>query len=380
MPIRRMGVFRHATIRAGDLVRCVHVAHRDHGAGYARAIIRFADLYGRRQYSIAEIEAQDLLNPAITRSQLDLRQSKQAQLQLQISLNPCEFWPRTENKLEFEQYSREAGLPVPESFGTFDVARNSNGDRAAHRARAAHILARAPAPQLIVKPIDGVYGHGVTRLVADDGMFLCDDGERRTAERVYEWVEQTSDFSSYLVQERVWPHAELAHLSGTDSLQTVRMVTYVATNGSVTIGNCQLRVIVGASLTDNYHGGRTGNLICDIPLASGLVSRCYGSADGGWRLAEVARHPRTGIAFAGFRLPCWDDACRLVRDAAVAFLPLRTIGWDVAITDREPLLIEGNVTWDPAYDGQVGGEILRAILRDQVTRTSGVPLVHAATQ
>jgi hypothetical protein len=78
-------------------------------------------------------------------------------------------------------------------------------------------------------------------------------------------------------------------------------------------------------------------------------------------------------------VPCWDAACRLVRDAATAFLPLRTIGWDVAITDGDPVLIEGNVTWDPAYEGLVGGEILDAVLRDAQRSKPAATLRSAVT-
>lgn len=202
----------------------------------------------------------------------------------------------------------------------------------------------------------------------------------RTAEAVYDWIAQNSPFTRYLVQERVWPHAELIRLSGTESLQTVRMVTYVATDGAVAIGNCQLRVIVGDSPTDNYHGGRTGNLICDIPSAGGVVSRGFGPADGGRRFMTVERHPGTGVAFAGFQVPCWAAACRLVRDAAAAFRPLRTIGWDVAITDGEPLLIEGNITWDPAYEGPVGGEILAAVRADRAWQPTSTRLRPVAAK
>lgn len=61
-----MCLLGHALSRAGDALHCIGAARDDHGAGYARSIIRFAELYGRRLYSIAEIEMQDLLNPAIT--------------------------------------------------------------------------------------------------------------------------------------------------------------------------------------------------------------------------------------------------------------------------------------------------------------------------
>ena len=323
---------------------------------------------------------QDLLNPAITREVLDRRQSKEAQLQMQRRLNPPAYWPRTEDKLEFDRYCRNAGLPVPRNFGSFVVSGSDVGKRAAHRAAASAVLASATAPHLIVKPIDGVYGLGVARLAVDDDTFVCHDGRRRTAEAVYDWIAQNSPFTRYLVQERVWPHAELIRLSGTESLQTVRMVTYVATDGAVAIGNCQLRVIVGDSPTDNYHGGRTGNLICDIPSAGGVVSRGFGPADGGRRFMTVERHPGTGVAFAGFQVPCWAAACRLVRDAAAAFRPLRTIGWDVAITDGEPLLIEGNITWDPAYEGPVGGEILAAVRADRAWQPTSTRLRPVAAK
>jgi len=168
-----MHLVGHALSRAGDALRCIGAARDDHGAGYARSIIRFAELYGRRLYSIAEIEMQGLLNPAIAREQLDLRQSKEAQLQMQRRHNPRAYWSRTEDKGEFEQFCRNAGLPVPCNFGSFDVAGSDVVERAGHRAVARAVLASATAPHLIVKPIDGVYGLGVARLAVEDGTFLC---------------------------------------------------------------------------------------------------------------------------------------------------------------------------------------------------------------
>lgn len=235
-----MHLLRRAITRASDAFRCVRAAQRRHGAGLPGTIARFADLYGRRQ-------------------------SKEAQLEMQMRLNPRDCWPRTEDKREFERYCRSHGLAIPRIFGVLAVARTADDDDRDARVEAIRVLASAPARDLISKPVDGVYGLGVYRLVRSDG---------------------------------------------------------------------------------------------------GIVARGCGRAEGGHGFVTVARHPLTGIAFEGFRVPCWDAACRLVQDAATAFLLLRTIGWDVAITAVEPLLIEGNVTWDPAYEGLVGGEILDAVLRD----------------
>jgi len=61
----------------------------------------------------------------------------------------------------------------------------------------------------------------------------------------------------------------------------------------------------------------------------------------------ITDHPDTSLPLKGFRLPFWDEAMTLARRATALFVPLRTIGWDVAITAEGPVLIEGNARWDP---------------------------------
>jgi hypothetical protein len=47
----------------------------------------------------------------------------------------------------------------------------------------------------------------------------------------------------------------------------------------------------------------------------------------------------------------------LVFRAARLFLPLRTIGWDVAIAPDGPILMEGNAYWDPFNDMLIGPQV-----------------------
>ena len=53
-------------------------------------------------------------------------------------------------------------------------------------------------------------------------------------------------------------------------------------------------------------------------------------------------HPITKEKIVGFKVPLYDEACKLVIEAAKFMPTIKYIGWDVAITDKSPVIIEGN--------------------------------------
>jgi len=72
--------------------------------------------------------------------------------------------------------------------------------------------------------------------------------------------------------------------------------------------------------------------------------------------------PGTDKAFVGFELPHWPEVKAIALKAATVFPWARSIGWDIAISDRGPILIEGNAEWStsllqiPAPHGLMTGE------------------------
>ena len=56
-------------------------------------------------------------------------------------------------------------------------------------------------------------------------------------------------------------------------------------------------------------------------------------------------HPITGVKIVGFQIPFWKETLELVREAALLQTGNRSVGWDIAITDIGPELIEGNHNW-----------------------------------
>ena len=133
--------------------------------------------------------------------------------------------------------------------------------------------------------------------------------------------------------------------------------------------------IVNSTLaSDNFDYGVSGNLLGDVRLDTGTLSRVVGRHASGFGLQDYPEHPTTGVPCEGFALPGWDEACRIALTAARKFLPLRTIGWDIALTGNGPVVIEGNVWWDALHNAHGRMPVFLAAatvtLRTPATRAS----------
>ena len=53
-------------------------------------------------------------------------------------------------------------------------------------------------------------------------------------------------------------------------------------------------------------------------------------------------HPETGMHFKGFQIPMWNEVLVMLEKAAARVPQIGYVGWDVAITEDGPIIIEGN--------------------------------------
>jgi glutathione synthase/RimK-type ligase-like ATP-grasp enzyme len=78
-----------------------------------------------------------------------------------------------------------------------------------------------------------------------------------------------------------------------------------------------------------------------VDIATGRLGRASDlgmDASLGW----FSAHPDTGAIIEGRVLPSWEEAKRLAIKAHRAFADRTVVGWDIAILDDGPILIEGN--------------------------------------
>ena len=148
------------------------------------------------------------------------------------------------------------------------------------------------------------------------------------------WEELTDNF---VIEPLIKNCKEIKELHP-DSLNTIKF-TVLMTKGNPEIQYALFRIGNGTPV-DNVHLGGMG---CGVNLASGIVE----TAAYDKHFFPHSTHPITGKTIIGFKIPQWEIAKQFVIEAAKVTPQLRYTSWDVAITDKGPVLLEGN--WDAEF-------------------------------
>ncbi len=153
------------------------------------------------------------------------------------------------------------------------------------------------------------------------------------------------------------------------SVNTIRIISLVTLEGDIEIICSFMRFGVGNSPVDNASSGGffVGVNLNDGTLkSSGLYMLEYGGGN-------IYEHPDSGFKLEGFKIPYFKEACEEVINA-VKIIPDRFIGWDVAITQSGPIIVEAN--WDPhiflsdfAYGGLLKNQHIKTLIKE--LKTSG---------
>jgi len=145
-------------------------------------------------------------------------------------------------------------------------------------------------------------------------------------------------FKKYdLAEEYVRQHPAMMELSPS-GLNTVRILTQL-NEGNVYILGARLRVSVNSPV-DNM---AAGNLAAFIETKTGVVKGPGVYSD--ITKEDMTAHPLTGEAITGFTIPYWNEVIKLAKEAALYLPENKSVGWDIAVTEEGPELVEGNHNW-----------------------------------
>ena len=174
-------------------------------------------------------------------------------------------------------------------------------------------------PIIIAKPIDGECGNGIEKYV------LSESG---SAEEIYRSVISKKQL---LVEAFVRQHKDMDILYA-GSVNTIRMFTFCK-EGRGHFLQAILKIGNGGVI-DNFSSGGMYTFVED----DGTVE--VPAIDKNDVIYE--RHPITNTGIVGFNVPMFAQAVRLVEKAAQTVPEIGYVGWDVAIGENGPIIIEGN--------------------------------------
>ncbi len=178
----------------------------------------------------------------------------------------------------------------------------------------------------VIKPVNGLGGTDVKKAKITDF---------ENIDALYKKLIDNDMFlEELIIQDKDWGKIS------PNSINTLRVMTSNV-NGDVKIFYIVARIGNGINLADNFHQGGVGvSVDCDKGI---LVGNAINKD-----LEEFTVHPISNVKFDGFKVPYFEEIQKICKDAASKFSDVHIVGWDVAISSKGPIIVEGNS--GPGFD------------------------------
>lgn len=177
---------------------------------------------------------------------------------------------------------------------------------------------------IMAKPNEGVAGRGIEKICV----------KNHNLHELYLYLKRKK---LELIEDFIKQHDEMNRMNPS-SVNTIRIIT-VRWQGCTEIIAAILRIGIGKHV-DNFSAG---GIAAPIDIITGEI---YRPAISKKELMTYEYHPETKCRIKGFKIPCWNEAVRIAREASKIVPEVRTVGWDIAITKNGAELIEGNDNWN----------------------------------
>jgi len=216
------------------------------------------------------------------------------------------------NKLQFHLYFQDK-IKIPKLIAQFNPHNNK-----------IHYYNRTSNNKVVIKPTYGKCGDGVKVVNSD---------------RLEEILNKCS--KDYIVEDFIEQH-HLINKIFSGSVNTIRILTLKKNDRDFDAITAILRV--GKREDVFVDNNSAGGLTIGVDIGSGTLKKGYTYYEFGQD--EYTYHPKTKYKFYGKHIPFFKE----VKEIAVSahrYVPMFTIvGWDIAITENGPIIIEGNRTPD----------------------------------
>ena len=259
---------------------------------------------------------------------------------LNLAMNPDSLMETKNfvgNKMAYTHHLNESGIAstVTQAFVSADV--DSELDIVLKNATVLEAFMREKAEYPVFgKPLGGSLSVGSVRIDGIDGDLLQlgnghtieVDQFARDVMRVYP--------DGYLLQTALAPHKDMARVAG-DAVGSLRIVT-TNTGDGATPTYALWKIPAPKAMSDNFW--QDGSMLALVDLADGTVLNCHRGKGPDAEMLET--HPVSGAPVVGMKLPFWSETLASAVAAHDLFPDLGICGFDIAVTDAGPVVLECN--------------------------------------
>ena len=257
-------------------------------------------------------------------------------------LNPKKYYILARNKYLAHRVLESVGIRMPELYCYYDPeglylqCEGVAGDLAAvHR-----IIRSKGVSSFVVKSPERSHGDSVFVVshwedLPDDLLFHLSDGvAKRLSDILGEYP--------LVFEEKVVQTAQMAVLNPS-SVNTVRCMTALYPDGEAKLFAAFFKVGRAGKVVDN--AGKGGNVDTCVDVESGEIKYAI-QFDGCHSVKDIDVHPDSGARLNGMVIEGWSSLKEQVCGFQKAFPFIKVAGWDIAVTDNGPVVIEVNDFWD----------------------------------
>ena len=257
-------------------------------------------------------------------------------------LNNPEWVANSQDKLYFYAVLKQFSIPHPELQTICWYKHRQHGDTKVLTTdqQLSDFFSNQAKYPLFCKPTRGNYGTealGIESYQASQEQFSLSNGDTINKDQLFQRLIRRGGFG-YILQDKLDPHAALKKICG-NRLSSVRINILTGPEGPE-IYRAVWKIPIGNNMIDNFSAGTTGNLVAKICVTSGQIEQVISGL--GLNRKQVYQHPDTDAPFDDLILPNWEKLVELVKEVSTIFVGLRWQGWDIALTDKGPLILEMN--------------------------------------
>lgn len=257
-------------------------------------------------------------------------------------LNPVKYSGLARNKYLAHRILEHTGVRKAELFCYYHPEGQVLGsDLIAHDlAGVVRILKQKNVSACVVKETEGFHGNNVFVIRSilwkgNDGEVTYFNGEKKNLSEIL------SDIP-VIFESEIKQTAQLSAFNES-SVNTVRFMTMLYPDGKARLLDTFIKIGRTGKCVDNAGGG--GNVDACIDKETGVFKYVI-QFDGYENVKDIEKHPDSGAQIAGVKINNWEEIVKEVLHFQECFPFIKAAGWDIALTDDGPVVIEINDFWD----------------------------------